>query len=548
MRRRRAACGTACDWASTGTAVTRSTRSTRRSSVCRCLPRCAAAARRAGRSGRHRAAGGGHARRDRRVHRARRARGRRLQFRLGRGGRRKARRARASSNACVAGGAMRVLGPNCIGVGGAAARYCVAYNSSFEHIALPPSAADRRGVPERRDARRPAAQRRGCGHRRRGLRPRGQRHRHRARGGRGASARAPRASETLALLIEGLHEPARVRRAGAAARARSASASRCSRRGARRSAACGALAHRRAGRLGRRLRCGLPRRGRDCASSEPEDLLPVARMLALAHRPAGRRVLVYTLSGGGASVLADELAREALAIPDTGRIDPCTVRCAGQPVHPGREPVRCRQQRVLRSGRAESGAGHCGARSEHRCGVLDRRRRAARRALESAARGGARASWRDAASRRSSLPMSGTVAEPGFRAGACARCASRAQCSVRRAADVARRCALAPARVAQIDCCRRQAHRPNKVLGETDAKRELAATRPLDARVHVRRRTWKRVRDQARGGRSFRSWSRASRQASRTRASAGSWLLTCAAADEAEVAARAMRDRATPIA
>ena len=49
---------------------------------------------------------------------------------------------------------------------------------------------------------------------------------------------------------------------------------------------------------------------------EPEDLLAVARMLSLPYRPAGRRVLVYTLSGGGASVLADELAREALAIPE----------------------------------------------------------------------------------------------------------------------------------------------------------------------------------------------------------------------------------------
>ena len=31
---------------------------------------------------------------------------------------------------------MRVLGPNCIGVGAAGASFCVAYNSSFEHIAF----------------------------------------------------------------------------------------------------------------------------------------------------------------------------------------------------------------------------------------------------------------------------------------------------------------------------------------------------------------------------------------------------------------------------
>ena len=36
----------------------------------------------------------------------------------------------------LAGTSMRVLGPNCIGVGSASARACVAYNSSFEHLAL----------------------------------------------------------------------------------------------------------------------------------------------------------------------------------------------------------------------------------------------------------------------------------------------------------------------------------------------------------------------------------------------------------------------------
>jgi acyl-CoA synthetase (NDP forming) len=49
--------------------------------------------------------------------------------------------------------------------------------------------------------------------------------------------------------------------------------------------------------------------------AEPEDLLQVARVLC-AERPArGRRVLVYTLSGGGAAVLADELCAQSLGVP-----------------------------------------------------------------------------------------------------------------------------------------------------------------------------------------------------------------------------------------
>ena len=70
--------------------------------------------------------------------------------------------------------------------------------------------------------------------------------------------------------------------------------------------------------------------------AEPEDLLPAARMLARTHRPAGRRVLVFTLSGGGASVLADELTVAGLEIPAPSA---ATVRglCAGWRIRSSRQ-------------------------------------------------------------------------------------------------------------------------------------------------------------------------------------------------------------------
>lgn len=71
---------------------------------------------------------------------------------------------------------------------------------------------------------------------------------------------------------------------------------------------------------------------------EPEDLLPVARALCTGLESAatsgsapGRRVLVYTLSGGGASVLADELERQGLAVPPPGEATVQACAALGDP-------------------------------------------------------------------------------------------------------------------------------------------------------------------------------------------------------------------------
>ncbi|GAA5236136.1 acetate--CoA ligase family protein [Verticiella sediminum] len=58
---------------------------------------------------------------------------------------------------------------------------------------------------------------------------------------------------------------------------------------------------------------------------EPEDLLPAAGMLSRWRRPRGRGVLVCSLSGGAASVLADELSDQMLELPglDARTIDAC---------------------------------------------------------------------------------------------------------------------------------------------------------------------------------------------------------------------------------
>lgn len=213
----------------------------------------------------------------------------------------------------VAGGAMRVLGPNCIGAGAAAARYCVAYNSSFEHIAFrharPIGVVCQSGAMlggmllNAEDAGIGVAAF--------------------AHVGNGTDIGLEEASahllerpeiRTVALLIEGLHDPA----------------------------AFVALA-RQARALGKRIavfKAGRSEVGQRAVTShtgaiagaddvfdalcrdegvlriaEPEDLLPAARMLAQGHRPGGRRVLVFTLSGGGASVLADELTAARLEMP-----------------------------------------------------------------------------------------------------------------------------------------------------------------------------------------------------------------------------------------
>jgi len=209
---------------------------------------------------------------------------------------------------------LRVLGPNCIGVGAASARFCVAYNSSFEHIAFrhrrPIGVACQSGAMlgglllNAEDA---------------GIGVEAFAH-----VGNGADVSLEEAGaflleqpniRTLALMIEGLSDAAAF--VALARRARvldkriavfKAGSSDAGSRAVR--SHTGALA------------------GSDEIFSavcddegivrvrEPEDLLPVARVLNRGHAPAGRRVLVFSLSGGGASVLADELSAAGLSLPE----------------------------------------------------------------------------------------------------------------------------------------------------------------------------------------------------------------------------------------
>jgi acetate---CoA ligase (ADP-forming) len=229
----------------------------------------------------------------------------------------------------LAGTSMRVLGPNCIGVGSASARACVAYNSSFEHLALhhtrPIGVACQSGAMlgglllNAEDA--------GIGVE------------SFAHVGNGVDISLEDAAaylieqpaiRTLALMIEGLSDgkafvalARRARELGKAIAVFKAGISEVGSRAVR--SHTGALA------------------GSDAIFNavchdegvtrveEPEDLLAVARMLSLPYRPAGRRVLVYTLSGGGASVLADELAREALAIPELAPVTHAQCDALGNP-------------------------------------------------------------------------------------------------------------------------------------------------------------------------------------------------------------------------
>lgn len=213
----------------------------------------------------------------------------------------------------VAGGDMRVLGPNCIGAGAAAARYCVAYNSSFEHVAFrhprPIGVVCQSGAMlgglllNAEDAGIGVAAF--------------------AHVGNGTDIGLEEAAahllerddiRALALLIEGLHDAQ-----GFVALAQQARAL-----GKR-------IAVFKAGRSDVGQRAITSHTGAIAGAddvfdavcrdegvlriAEPEDLLPAARVLAQGHRPAGRRVLVFTLSGGGASVLADELTAAGLEIP-----------------------------------------------------------------------------------------------------------------------------------------------------------------------------------------------------------------------------------------
>jgi len=220
----------------------------------------------------------------------------------------------AELRALLAGTSMRVLGPNCIGAGSASARACVAYNSSFEHLALrhtrPIGVACQSGAMlgglllNAEDA---------------GIGVEAFAH-----VGNGVDISLEDAAtylleqpgiRSLALMIEGLSDghafvalARRARDLGKSIAVFKAGVSEVGSRAVR--SHTGVLAGSDA------IFDAVCRDEGVTRVEEPEDLLAVARMLSQPYRPAGRRVLVYTLSGGGASVLADELARQDLAIPE----------------------------------------------------------------------------------------------------------------------------------------------------------------------------------------------------------------------------------------
>lgn len=213
----------------------------------------------------------------------------------------------------VAGSATRLLGPNCIGLGDAASRMCVAYNSSFEHLAFrhrwPVGLACQSGAM--------------LGGLLLNAEDTGFGVESFAHVGNGLDIPLEEAAghllqqdrvQALALLVEGLSSgdafvalarQAReagkrlaVFKAGRSAAGRVAVASHT-----------GALAG--ADELFDAV-CdehGIVR------VDEPEDLIPTAGMLARHRAARGRRVLVFTLSGGAASVMADELALRRLDLP-----------------------------------------------------------------------------------------------------------------------------------------------------------------------------------------------------------------------------------------
>lgn len=219
---------------------------------------------------------------------------------------------------------MRVLGPNCIGVGAAAARYCVAYNSSFEHIAF--------------RHRRPIGVVCQSGAMLGGLLLNGE-----DAGvgveafvhvGNGLDVSLEQAAAhliergeiaTLALMIEGLSDGrafvALARRARALGKHIAVFKAGVSAAGSQ-----AVRSHTGALTGSDAVFDAVCREEAVVRVEEAEDLLPVARMLGRMPRPCGRRVLVYSLSGGGASVLADELTREGLELPRLG--EQTSERCA----------------------------------------------------------------------------------------------------------------------------------------------------------------------------------------------------------------------------
>jgi acyl-CoA synthetase (NDP forming) len=213
----------------------------------------------------------------------------------------------------IAGSQTRVLGPNCIGVGHAASAMCVAYNSSFEHIAFrhrsPVGVVCQSGAMlgglllNAEDA---------------GVGVQAFVH-----VGNGVDISLEEAGghllqqdgiQALALMVEGISS----------------------------GAAFDTLA-RQARELGKRIavfKAGRSEAGRQAIKShtgalagadelfdavcrehdifrvdEPEDLIASAAMLGRWRAVRGRRVLVFTLSGGAASVLADELSLRGMALP-----------------------------------------------------------------------------------------------------------------------------------------------------------------------------------------------------------------------------------------
>jgi acyl-CoA synthetase (NDP forming) len=226
----------------------------------------------------------------------------------------KGRQREAALRAILSGSSMRVLGPNCIGVGRASTRVCVAYNSSFEHLAFrhvrPIGVACQSGAMlgglllNAEDA--------GVGVEAF------------AHVGNGVDISLEEAAaylleqpgiRSLALMIEGLSDGtafvALARRARELGKAIAVFKSGVSEAGSR-----AVRSHTGAMSGADAIFDAVCRDEGVTRVEEPEDLLPVARMLSRQYRPAGRRVLVFTLSGGGASVLADELTRSHLVIPD----------------------------------------------------------------------------------------------------------------------------------------------------------------------------------------------------------------------------------------
>lgn len=213
---------------------------------------------------------------------------------------------------------MRVLGPNCIGVGAASAPFCVAYNSSFEHIAF--------------RYRRPVGVVCQSGAMLGGLLLNGED----AGAGVEAFIHVGNATDisleeagrfllqrpeiaTLAMMIEGLSDGrafvALAREAHALGKRIAvfkAGASEVGRRAVR--SHTGALAG------SDQLFDAVCRDEGIVRVAEPEDLLQVARVLFAERASPGRRVLVYTLSGGGASVLADELCAQSLDVPGLSEV------------------------------------------------------------------------------------------------------------------------------------------------------------------------------------------------------------------------------------